>query len=155
MLDEMRPLTSTPTPNPSPTQVGPARLAQHKCGTRASPGSVGRGGASVAAAAVFALLSLLLILPALALLGMDAKAAQPALLDALKGDKLVRRGAAEALGHSLDLIIPVSLRARHWEGYQRVMATGDTPYARQLLAVPGIRKVPVGGSAGADLVIDL
>ncbi len=48
--------------------------------------------------------------------------------------------AAEALGHSLDLIIPVSLRARHWEGYQRVMATGDTPYARQLLAVPGIRK---------------
>ena len=48
--------------------------------------------------------------------------------------------AAEALGHSLDLIIPAPLRARHWEGYQRVMATGDTPYARQLLAVPGLRK---------------
>jgi PAS domain S-box-containing protein len=48
--------------------------------------------------------------------------------------------AAEALGHSLDLIIPAPLRARHWEGYQRVMATGATPYARQLLAVPGLRK---------------
>lgn len=48
--------------------------------------------------------------------------------------------AAEALGHSRDLIIPAPLRARHWEGYQRVMATGDTSYARQLLAVPGLRK---------------
>jgi PAS domain S-box-containing protein len=48
--------------------------------------------------------------------------------------------AAEALGQSLDLLIPPSLRARHWEGYRRVMATGRTPYARQLLAVPGLRK---------------
>ena len=48
--------------------------------------------------------------------------------------------AAEALGHSLDLIIPEPLRARHWEGYQRVMATGDTPYAQRLLAVPARRK---------------
>jgi PAS domain S-box-containing protein len=45
--------------------------------------------------------------------------------------------AAEALGQSLDLIIPEHLRARHWEGYQRVMATGATRYGRQLLAVPG------------------
>ena len=48
--------------------------------------------------------------------------------------------AAEALGQSLDLLIPPPLRARHWEGYRRVMATGLTPYARQLLAVPGLRK---------------
>jgi PAS domain S-box-containing protein len=48
--------------------------------------------------------------------------------------------AAEAMGQSLDLLIPEHLRARHWEGYRRVMATGRTPYARQLLAVPGIRK---------------
>ena len=46
----------------------------------------------------------------------------------------------EALGHSLDLIIPERLRARHWEGYRRVSATGLTPYDRQLLAVPAIRK---------------
>jgi PAS domain S-box-containing protein len=48
--------------------------------------------------------------------------------------------ATEALGQSLDLLIPDHLRARHWEGYRRVMATGRTPYARQLLAVPGLRK---------------
>jgi PAS domain S-box-containing protein len=35
--------------------------------------------------------------------------------------------AAEALGHSLDLIIPAPLRARHWEGYQRVMAPVPPP----------------------------
>jgi PAS domain S-box-containing protein len=48
--------------------------------------------------------------------------------------------AAEALGHSLDLIIPERLRARHWEGYRRVIATGVTHYDRRLLAVPALRK---------------
>jgi PAS domain S-box-containing protein len=48
--------------------------------------------------------------------------------------------AAEALGHSLDLIIPDRLRARHWEGYRRVIATGITRYDRRLLAVPALRK---------------
>ena len=32
----------------------------------------------------------------------------------------------EALGRSLDLIVPERLRARHWEGYARVMATGQS-----------------------------
>jgi PAS domain S-box-containing protein len=43
----------------------------------------------------------------------------------------------EALGQDLDLIIPEKLRARHQEGYRRVMATGSTRYAADLLAVPG------------------
>lgn len=47
---------------------------------------------------------------------------------------------SEAIGRSLDLIIPESLRARHWEGYFRVMETGRTGYGRDLLAVPGVRK---------------
>ena len=46
----------------------------------------------------------------------------------------------EALGQSLDLIIPERLRQRHWDGYHRVMATGETKYGRELLAVPGVRK---------------
>jgi PAS domain S-box-containing protein len=49
-------------------------------------------------------------------------------------------GAAEMLGQPLDLIIPANLRSRHNEGYRRVMATGTTRYARELLAVPGLRK---------------
>jgi PAS domain S-box-containing protein len=48
--------------------------------------------------------------------------------------------AAEALGQSLDLIIPERFRARHWEGYRTVMSTGVTRYGRELLAVPAIRK---------------
>jgi PAS domain S-box-containing protein len=48
--------------------------------------------------------------------------------------------AAEAVGQSLDLIIPENLRSRHWEGYWRVMASGETKYKTGLLSSPGIRK---------------
>jgi PAS domain S-box-containing protein len=49
--------------------------------------------------------------------------------------------ADEALGQSLDIIIPERLRARHWEGFRQVMATGESHYgAGDLLSVPGIGK---------------
>lgn len=49
--------------------------------------------------------------------------------------------AAEALGQSLNLIIPERWRERHRESYRRVMANGSTKYGQgQLLAVPGQRK---------------
>lgn len=48
--------------------------------------------------------------------------------------------AEEALGQALDLIIPPSLRERHWEGYRKVMATGASRYGRRLLSVPALRK---------------
>ena len=48
--------------------------------------------------------------------------------------------ASEAVGQSLDLIIPENLRARHWEGYRRVMASGESKYKTGLLASPGVRK---------------
>jgi PAS domain S-box-containing protein len=46
----------------------------------------------------------------------------------------------EALGQPLEMIIPANLRARHHEGYQRVMASGKTKYAQDLLAVPALRR---------------
>jgi PAS domain S-box-containing protein len=46
----------------------------------------------------------------------------------------------EALGQSLDLIVPERQRARHWEGWVKVMATGVTKYGRDPLAVPAMRK---------------
>lgn len=49
-------------------------------------------------------------------------------------------GAAEAIGQMLDLIIPDNLRNRHWEGYRRVMASGETKYKTGLLSSPGVRK---------------
>jgi PAS domain S-box-containing protein len=48
--------------------------------------------------------------------------------------------AEEALGHSLDLIIPERWRHRHWEGYQRVMRTGQTRYGAEVLRVPALHK---------------
>ena len=48
--------------------------------------------------------------------------------------------AAEMEGQSLDRIIPEGLRARHNEGFRRVMASGTSRYAADLLAVPGLRK---------------
>ncbi len=44
--------------------------------------------------------------------------------------------AAEAVGESLDLIIPERQRRAHWDGYQQVMATGHTRYGSELLRVP-------------------
>ncbi len=46
----------------------------------------------------------------------------------------------EAIGQSLDLIVPERQRGRHWEGYHKVMATGVTRYGKELLAVPAVRK---------------
>ncbi len=46
----------------------------------------------------------------------------------------------EALGQSLDLIIPERLRGRHWEGYHKTMATGITRYGADLLRVPAVNK---------------
>jgi len=43
----------------------------------------------------------------------------------------------EMLGQSMDLIIPERQRARHWEGWAKVMETGITRYGREVLAVPG------------------
>ncbi len=46
----------------------------------------------------------------------------------------------EALGSTLDLIVPERHRERHWEGYRVVVATGETQYGDRLLSVPGVRK---------------
>jgi PAS domain S-box-containing protein len=49
--------------------------------------------------------------------------------------------AEEATGGPLDLIIPERLRARHGQGYERVMATGETRYGSgDLLSVPAMTK---------------
>jgi PAS domain S-box-containing protein len=49
--------------------------------------------------------------------------------------------AGEAVGQSLDLIIPENLRARHWAGFHEVMATGVSRYGLgDLLSVPGMTK---------------
>jgi PAS domain S-box-containing protein len=46
----------------------------------------------------------------------------------------------DALGKSLDLIIPERLRERHWAGYDKAMASGEKSPGRDLLRVPGVHK---------------
>ena len=49
--------------------------------------------------------------------------------------------ASEAVGQSLDIIIPENLRARHWSGFRHTMATGTSRYGHgDLLSVPGLTK---------------
>src|SRR5512145_2456646 len=58
----------------------------------------------------------------------------------LGAEQIFGYSAVEAVGQSLDLIIPENLRGRHWEGYNRVMASGETKYKTGLLSSPGVRK---------------
>jgi PAS domain S-box-containing protein len=48
--------------------------------------------------------------------------------------------AGEALGKSLDLIIPERWRERHWAGYRKVVASGETRYGHDVLRVPAMHK---------------
>jgi PAS domain S-box-containing protein len=55
-------------------------------------------------------------------------------------ERLFGFSAAEAIGQSLDLIVPERHRPRHWEGYRRVAETAETRYGTRLLRVPARRK---------------
>jgi len=58
----------------------------------------------------------------------------------------------EAVGQSLDLIIPQNLRERHWQGFDRTMRTGESRYgAGDILSVPALRKD--GGRISVDFTI--
>lgn len=55
-------------------------------------------------------------------------------------EQMLGFSAREAIGQSLDIFIPENQRARHWEGYFKVMESGITRYAKELLSAPAIRK---------------
>lgn len=47
---------------------------------------------------------------------------------------------ADAVGQSLDLIIPERFRERHWNGFRQVMLSGHTRYGTEVLRVPALHK---------------
>jgi len=56
-------------------------------------------------------------------------------------ERIFGHEAEAAIGARLDLIIPERLRGRHWEGWDRVMAGGESRYADgALLAVPALHR---------------
>lgn len=46
----------------------------------------------------------------------------------------------EALGETLDLIIPTDSRAAHWAGFQEAMRTNQTRLGSSVIRVPMLRK---------------
>lgn len=49
--------------------------------------------------------------------------------------------ATEAIGQTLDIIVPEHLRKRHWEGFMRAMQTGEVRYGSgNVLEVPALRQ---------------
>jgi PAS domain S-box-containing protein len=80
-------------------------------------------------------------------------------------ERIFGYSSSDAVGQSLDIIIPMRLRRRHSDGYRRVMDGGESRYGDgDLLAVPGVTKdgrsvsleftiVPL--HAGADGLIGL
>jgi PAS domain S-box-containing protein len=56
-------------------------------------------------------------------------------------ERIFGHSQSDAVGNSLDIIIPEKLRARHWDGYRRTIRTGHTRYGTgKVLAVPAVRK---------------
>ena len=59
----------------------------------------------------------------------------------------------DAIGQSLDIIIPERLRKCHWDGYRHVIEGGESRYgAGDILAVPGIAKDGTGLSIEFTIV---
>ncbi len=48
--------------------------------------------------------------------------------------------ALDAMGKSLDMIIPQRQQQRHWDGYHKTMQTGITKYGNDVLRVPAVHK---------------
>jgi len=56
-------------------------------------------------------------------------------------ERIFGHTSADAVGRSLDIIIPDRLRQRHWDGYRQVMKSGESRYGLgEVLAVPGVAK---------------
>ena len=66
--------------------------------------------------------------------------------------------ADEALGQSLDLIVPAALQPLHWRGFTRAMRTGTLKRPAAVFRVPAVRKdgsiIPVRFVGGTLVVGD-
>ncbi len=64
-------------------------------------------------------------------------------------ESLFGHSAANALGESLDLIIPERFRSAHWQAYDRAIDTGRTKYEGRTLTTRSVR------NDGSKLFVDL
>jgi len=64
-------------------------------------------------------------------------------------ERIFGYSAAEALGRSVDLIIPERFRAAHWAGYQHALETRQTKYAGRALTTRSVHR------DGSKIYVDL
>lgn len=55
-------------------------------------------------------------------------------------ERVFGHSTEEAIGQSLDLIVPERFREAHWRGYERALAAGETKYSGQALPTRSVRK---------------
>lgn len=71
----------------------------------------------------------------------------------LGAERIFGYTSADAVGRSLDIIIPDRLRRRHWDGYDQVMKGGKSRYGHgDVLAVPGVTKSGKGISVEFTII---
>jgi PAS domain S-box-containing protein len=46
----------------------------------------------------------------------------------------------EAIGHTLDLVVPPALQARHWRGFNRAVTSGQLKRPGKTLRIPAVHK---------------
>jgi PAS domain S-box-containing protein len=64
-------------------------------------------------------------------------------------ERIFGHAAEAAIGQTLDIIIPESLREAHWTGYDRALAAGDTKYRGQSLPTKALK------SDGSQIYVEL
>ena len=68
-------------------------------------------------------------------------------------EALFGHSAAEMMGQSLDVIIPEHLRAAHWSGFDKSLASGTTKYAGRVMTTRAVHKD--GGKVYVDFSFEL
>jgi PAS domain S-box-containing protein len=64
-------------------------------------------------------------------------------------ERVFGHSAGEAVGQSLDIIVPERFREAHWKGFDRALGEGKTKYEGQALPTRSMRK------DGADIYVEL
>ena len=68
-------------------------------------------------------------------------------------ERIFGYASGAAIGQSLDIIILERLRKRHWDGYYRVIKSGESRYGHgDILAVPAVTKDGIGISIEFTIV---
>ncbi|MEZ4504016.1 MAG: PAS domain-containing protein [Dehalococcoidia bacterium] len=70
-------------------------------------------------------------------------------------ERMFRHPASEALGQSLDMIIPENFRDRHWTGFDRALEAHATKYVDEWLPTRALRGSTESGGDPEEFYVEL